>query len=119
MSSTPSIPPPSAALETFGLLGDELVLSVLEFVGARDLLSLALSSERFSGSGSSGSAGTELSLAEAAAKRRVQAHALRRCVPRRGGESYLGLAHELEQLWAPHLLSPLSVCTMHRLCKRG
>ena len=100
MSSTPSVPPPSA-LETFGLLGDELVLSVLEFVGARDLLSLGLSSRRFgsraAGSGS-GSAGTELSLAEAAAKRRVQAHALRRCLPRRGGESYLGLAHELEQL---------------------
>ena len=99
MSSAPSVPPPSA-LETFGLLGDELVLSVLEFVGARDLLSLGLSSRRFggSGSGSSGSAGTGLSLAEAAAKRRVQAHAMRRCVPRRGGESYLGLAHELEQL---------------------
>ena len=98
MSSTP----PPSALETFGLLGDELVLSVLEFVGARDLLSLALSSRRFgSGAGSrsgTGSAGTGLSLAQTAAKRRVQAHALRRCVPRRGGESYLGLARELEQL---------------------
>ena len=96
--SAPSVPPPT--LETFGLLGDELVLSVLEFVGARDLFSLALSSRRFgAGAGSGcGSAGTGLSLAQAAAKRRMQAHALRRCVPRRGGESYLGLARELEQL---------------------
>ena len=95
---------------------DEAALAVADALGtARDLLCLCLclACPRFAaktiaddsegGQGCAAAAARRMSIVEEAARRRLASATAqeRGWVPRRGGESYLGLLHELETLRAP------------------